>query len=266
MLISSKRSFSTGFTLIEILLAIVLISSLLILLLLSVNQLLSRQSITAKGTQAALRIQQTMESLYGMARTEQWDALDPNPQPYYIEITSDANWNLIQTAPADPDLGIQVAVYISKAYRGTDGELDPSCTAESVNCTLQKFMKKAVLEADWPSNQGQPLNLETYVIKPEYLQLVVGLLGPSPTPTATPTAEPTATPTTPPTPTPTVSGPGTCACSSAIALAESCGELVLCIDISGGLVTDFPDQGNCNLGYKPVCNIPVRGDCTCLQL
>jgi hypothetical protein len=232
-----------------------------------------------------------------MARTEQWDALDPNPQPYYIEITSDANWNLIQTAPADPDLGIQVAVYISKAYRGTDGELDPSCTAESVNCTLQKFMKKAVLEADWPSNQGQPLNLETYVIKPEYLQLVVGLLGPSPTPTATPTAEPTATPTTPPTPTPTlaegvptptptatptaeptatpttpptptptVSGPGTCACSSAIALAESCGELVLCIDISGGLVTDFPDQGNCNLGYKPVCNIPVRGDCTCLQL
>ena len=195
-----------GSTLLEILISTAILSSLLVTLLLSLTHLLVRQSQTLRTTQATNEMQRTMETIYGIARTDQWNVLVPDNDPYYVSMNSDASWNISRTPPTNDPFkvnDVEVAIYVKDVYRTTNGELNHNCTSPGSQCIADDYMRKFTIMAVWENNPRQELQMTYLLMPPSTLQVLAKKLIPTPTPTPTPTPRPTNTPTPKPTNEPT---------------------------------------------------------------
>ena len=114
---------SLGQSLLEVLIAITIFSSLTIMLLLSISQLLRRQSVTTKMNLASFQLQETMENLYAISQNDSWwdqftfgygTGNPDNPHPYYIKSDDAGGWNI---TPTETSSQYQAAIYTHPVYR-----------------------------------------------------------------------------------------------------------------------------------------------------
>lgn len=208
-----KTGNLAGYSLLELLLVLAIFIPVIMLLMSSTTQLLQRQSLSTQTTEATLHLQKSMENLYAIAQTPQWDQLMPDAAPYYLEVMP-SGW-VITRAP-DPNANFETRVLVNAAYRNVaqTGDIDPTCNSVNPDCVIDDHIRHVAVDVQWKANPGNPISATGYISNLKYLLNNIPTMPPKPTSTPKPKKTPTPTedpsnpePTDPPDPTNAPGGP-----------------------------------------------------------
>lgn len=183
-----KKMFKKrGITLLEVMLGMVIFSSLTVIFLLSLSQLLRRQSETQKANLASFYTQETMENLYSVSQSSQWQEdplLQPadNPDPIFMKIENEEV--KFQTDPPDPNADHRTEIRVYKAYRNPNAgnNFNPTCTGLSPTCVEDVFFRKVEVKVFDSKQPTEEVSSATYYLSEVPVIPNFGNVGPTPGP------------------------------------------------------------------------------------